>query len=231
MTTEGDIIKSLLKRVPLFSGLSDAELDQMTVNLKRQKGKKGAFLFYENDQGKEMYLMVSGLVKVFKSDATGGVKTLSYLREGDFFGEMALLDIETRSASAQFMEDSEVMVLDGARFQKSLFTQPSLAVKMMKTLSARLRDTNKQIEDLTFRNLPGRVASALLRLAEKHGRDTDKGRQIVLDLTHQELADLVGTAREVVTSILSAFKKAECISIEKHHVTILDKNELASWIV
>lgn len=199
--------------------------------MQTKKYKKSAYLFFENDKGREMYLIVSGLVKVYKSDTTGRIKTLSYLKEGDFFGEMALLDVEIRSASAQFLEDSEVMILDGKFFKRFVFDHPKMALKIMKTLSSRLRETNKQIEDLTFHNLPGRVASSLIKLAEKHGKNIDGGCMIMLELTHKEIADLVGTAREVVTSILSAFKKAGCITIEKQQITITNKEELSTWIV
>lgn len=224
-------MKGLLQRIPIFSGLNNKEFERLATGMKRQVSKKGAFLFYENDEGHEMYLIVSGLVKVFKSDAAGHIKTLTFLRDGDFFGEMALLDVEARSASAQFMEDTDLMVLDGRSFRGIVDDYPILALKMLKTMSMRLREANRQIEDLAFRNLPGRVASTILRLADKHGADTADGRLITVELTHQELADLVGTAREVITSILNAFRKAGCVSVEKHRITILNREELASWLV
>lgn len=231
MKENGIKAKEFLPKVPLFAGLSAKELNKLSKAMQSKKYKKGSYLFFENDKGREMFLIASGLVKVYKSDNTGRVKTLSYLREGDFFGEMALLDIEVRSASAQFLEDSEVMVLDGRFFKQFVLDHPEMTLRIMKTLSARLRETNKQIEDLTFHNLPGRVASSLIKLAEKHGKAINGGQMIMLELTHQEIADLVGTAREVVTSILNAFKKAGCIVIHQHKITIMNKEELASWIV
>ena len=166
--SDGLVMKGLLQRIPIFSGLNNKEFERLMTGMKRQYGKKGAFLFYENDEGGEMFLIVSGLVKVFKSDASGHIKTLTFLRDGDFFGEMALLDVEARSASAQFMEDTELMTLEGRSFRSIVDDHTVIALKMLKTMSTRLREANRQIEDLAFRNLPGRVASTIIRLADKH---------------------------------------------------------------
>jgi len=106
-----------------------------------------------------------------------------------------------------------------------------IALRLMQAISSRLRSADKQIEDLTFRNLPGRVASAIIELSKKHGIKTAAGQvKIDLKLTHQELAEMIGTAREVVTSILNDFRKAKCITIEEKHIIIIDLKELRSWI-
>jgi len=177
-----------------------------------------------------MFIIVSGLVKIFTSNQTGRIKTLAYLKEGDFFGEMAMLDEQKRSASASVLEDAEVLILNRSDFQLEILDNPQIALRLMRALSARLRAADKQIEDLTFRNLPGRVASTLIDLTRKHGVKTGDGVKIDLKLTHQEFADIIGTAREVVTLILNDFKKAGCIKIEQKNITVLNFQELKSWI-
>lgn len=224
--------KDFLRKVPLFTDIDDREINKLIPIIVEKKYKKGQYLFFENDIGNELFLITSGTIKIFKSDKkTAKIKTLTYLKEGDFFGEMAMLDEEIRSASAQVIEDANVYILSGKKFKDIMLENPKTAFKITKTLSSRLRAADQQIHDLTFRDLPGRVATTLINLAEKYGRKSDKGTRINVKLTHQELADIVGTAREVVTSILSAFKKANCIEIDKHYMIIIDKDELSTWIV
>ena len=222
--------KTFLRRVPLFSDVRDKDLKNVLKMVTERRYRKGSYMFFEKEPGNTLFLIICGLVKIYKSDSSGRIKTLTYLKEGDFFGEMAMLDEEVRSASAQVMQDTHVLVLERANFHKEIMSNPLIALKVMKTLSSRLRVADKQLEDLTFRNLPGRVASTLLDLAEKHGEKTKDGMRINLPLTHQELAEMVGTAREAVTSILGDFRDAKAIQIHNKLITIVNKEELTSWI-
>lgn len=222
--------KSFLGKVPLFGHISSKHINNIYKNIIERKYPKGSYLFFEKEEGNTLYIVVSGLIKIYKSDVSGRTKTLAYLKEGDFFGEMAMLDEEKRSASACVMEDSLVLILNRSDFQREILNYPEIALKLMKTLSERIRSANKQIEDLTFRNLPGRVASTLLDLSKKYGVKDNQGTKINLKLTHQELADMIGTAREVVTSILSNFKKAGCIVFNQKYIVIADDKELRTWI-
>ena len=222
--------KLFLKKVPVFADISVKDLNLISKRIVERKYPKGSYLFFENEEGNTLFIIVAGLVKIFKSDKSGRVKTLAYLKEGDFFGEMAMLDQEKRSASAVIVEDSEVMILNRSDFQHELLNRPLIAIKLLKTLCTRLRVADKQIEDLTFKNLPGRVASTLLDLAVKYGVKGKEGTRINIKLTHQELADMIGTAREVVTSILGDFKKAKCISFQEKNIIIHDEAELNTWI-
>jgi CRP/FNR family transcriptional regulator len=222
--------KAFLKKVPIFLNISHKDLANIAKDIIERKYPKGSYLFFENEEGNTLYIVVSGLVKIYRSDTSGRIKTLAYLKEGDFFGEMAMLDEEKRSASAYVLEDSFVLVLNRSDFQRELLNNPIIALKLMKTLSARLRGADKQIEDLTFRNLPGRVASTILDLGSRHGVKTADGIKVNLKLTHQELAEMIGTAREVVTSILSDFKHAKCVELREKYIYITDEHELRSWM-
>lgn len=224
--------KEFLRKVPLFTDIDDKEINKIIPIIVEKKYKKGEYLFFENDLGNELFLITSGAIKIFKTDKkTGKIKTLTYLSTGDFFGEMALLDEEMRSATAQVIENTNVYILTGKKLKDIMLKNPKTTLKITKTLSSRLRVADQQIHDLTFRDLPGRVATTLIDLSEKHGKKVDKGIKIDIKLTHQELSDMVGTAREVVTSILSALKKANCIEIDRHYITITNKDELSTWIV
>jgi len=222
--------KVFLKKVPLFSDIGGDELKQIAEVTSERFYRKGTYLFFENEPGNALFIIISGLVKIYKSDISGKTKTLSFLRENDFFGEMSMLDEEIRSASAQVLEDTRIYILHRSDFQKKLMHNPSICIKIMRTLSARLREADRQIQNIVFRNLPGRVAQTLIDMADKYGRKTKEGTLIDLKLTHQELAEMVETAREVVSAILGQFRTAECINIDKHYITITNKKELSTWI-
>lgn len=222
--------KSVLKRVPLFSKIEDKELEKITEISHLKKYRKDEDIFSEGEVGDALYILVSGVVKVFRTSSDGRIKTLALLQKGDFLGEMAILEKEIRSANVRAVEDAEMLVINRRDFEASLTTNPQIAFKIMETICARLRDADKQIESLTFQNVSGRLVIALLDLAEKHGVQTKKGIKIDMELTHQELSEMVGTAREVVSRILNDFRKTNCIEIEKHYITITDKEELKKML-
>lgn len=222
--------KSVLKRVPLFSKIEDKELEKITEISHLKKYRKDEDIFSEGEVGDALYILVSGVVKIFRTSSDGRIKTLALLQRGDFLGEMAILDREIRSANVRAVEDAEMLVINRGDFEESLTSNPRIAFRIMETLCARLRDADKQIESLTFQNVSGRLVIALLDLAEKHGVRTEKGIKIDMELTHQELSEMVGTAREVVSRILNDFRKTNCIEIEKHYITITDKEELKKML-
>jgi len=218
--------KSVLKKVPLFSKIGDKQLEKIAEISYLKKYKKDEDIFSEGEVGDALYILVSGVVKVFRRSSDGRLKTLALMEKGDFLGEMAILEKEIRSANVRAVDDTEMLVINKRDFEASLTSNPQIAFKIMETLSARLRDADRQIESLTFQNVSGRLVITLLDLAEKHGIRTERGIKIDMELTHQELSEMVGTAREVVSRILNDFRKTNCIEIEKHHITITDKEEL-----
>jgi len=218
--------KSILKKVPLLSKIDDRQLEKIAEISHMKKYRKGEDIFSEGEVGDALYIVVSGVVKVFRRSSDGRVKTLALLAKGDFLGEMSLLDREIRSANVSAAENTEMLVINRRDFEACLKSNPQISFNIMETLCARLREADRQIESLTFQNVSGRLVIALLDLAEKHGVQAEKGIKINMELTHQELAEMVGTAREVVSRILNDFRKANCIEVEKHYITIIDKEEL-----
>lgn len=218
--------KSILKRVPLFNKIEDKELEKIAEISHLKKYRKDEDILSEGEIGDALYILVSGVVKVFRRSSDGRIKTLAILEKGDFLGEMAILDREIRSANVRVVEDTEMLVINKRDFEASLRNNPQIAFKIMEVLCARLRDADEQIESLTFQNVSGRLVIVLLDLAEKHGVRTEKGIKIDMELTHQELSEMVGTAREVVSRILNDFRKSNCIDVERHYITITDREEL-----
>src|SRR5690606_4423070 len=156
--------------------------------------------------------------KVYRVAEDGREKTLALLGTGEFFGEMALLDEGPRSAIAETLEPTTLYHLHRNDFMATLTEYPSIALQIIRALSRRIRQTNAQVMDIVFRDVRGRVASTLGELCDRHGVATDAGVRIDLKLTHQELANLVGTARETVSRILAELQDARCLTVDGRYL-------------
>ena len=172
-------------------------------------------IFSEDSSGECLYVLVSGRVKIYAS-AGSRSKTFALLEPGDFFGEMALLGEPTRSASARAILDTELLVLQRKDFHRFLKADSVLTLTVLQTLCSRLRRADKEIEMLSFQNVIGRTAITLTELETKYGKPASGGGVLIdADITQQELADLVGTAREMVTRVLTRFRKMAAIRFDK----------------
>ena len=218
-----------LKKVTLFKGLDTKQLKDVAEISSFKNYKKGGYIFRENETSNALYIIVSGTVKIFKTSPQGRRKTLAILKKGDFFGEMAGLDKQTRSANSQALEDVEVLIIKEKDFEQGLKHNPRIAVNIMETLCARLRSTDRQIEDLVFKSVLGRIGSSLIELSKKYGVKTRNGIMIDLKMSHKELAEMAGTARELATKAVSTFKRNGCLKIINSKMYINPK-KLKSWI-
>jgi CRP/FNR family cyclic AMP-dependent transcriptional regulator len=215
-------ILALLKNVPLFEDFGDEELKAVSPLFSERKYKKGAVLFFEGDIGNDLYLIKSGFVKVYQLEDSKEI-TLSLFRDGDFFGEMALIKKGiTRSATAETLDISTFYTLSRRDFYQFMEQSPKLCLKLLEVAMERLRKANEQIHDLTFLDVRSRIIKNIHRLSEDYGKPVPGGLMIDLKLTHQELANLVGTVRESVTKVLQELQDQRIISIEKKRIIITD---------
>ncbi|HEX4207174.1 MAG TPA: Crp/Fnr family transcriptional regulator, partial [Ktedonobacteraceae bacterium] len=150
--------------------------------------------------------------------------------KGECFGELALLDGEPRSADATALERVECYTLQRSDFHKAIMKNPKIAIQILEVLSKRLRKTDKQVEDLIFLDVYGRVAKKLLELAEEHGIQVENGVMIDVRLTQQELASMVGASRESVNKVMGYFMDKHYISTDKHRITIRELADLQQRI-
>lgn len=221
-----------LKKVSFLSELTPANLKLLSRIAKKLSCKKGVEIFSASTSGNMLYIVTSGRIKIYTSSPSGKTKILDHLERGDFFGEMSLLDKETRSASACAVVDSELITIHRKDFQKLLKNQPELALSFLRVLCNRLRRADREIEALTFQNVLGRIAIILLDFAERYGKQTPEGICLDTDFTHLDLAQLAGTAREMITRIITRFKKTGCITADEQskRITIIDRDKLKSFI-
>ncbi len=213
-----------------MTGLSSDDLLRLAQLCQLVKFRRAERIFSESQPGACLYVVMSGRVKIFGSSSQGRAKTFAYLEPGDFFGEMSLIDDEARSASAAALEDSVLIMLKSEDYRKLMLMRPAIALEVLKTLSSRLRRANKEIEALSFNNVLGRIAQILLDLADRYGKKTDDGIRIEMELSHKELAEMAGTAREVISRVISRFRRIGCVSFFDNKLIITDHDKLKSWI-
>ncbi|MBN1823766.1 MAG: Crp/Fnr family transcriptional regulator [Endomicrobiales bacterium] len=217
-----------LKKVPLFAEIKGGDMRRLAKIGGVQTYSEGEKIFDENTSGDRLYIVLSGQVKIFTSSGQKK-KTLAYLEKGEFFGEMSLIDMELRSASSTATKDSELFMIKKKDFKHLIARYPSISLQIMKTLSKRLRQADKEIESLTYGDVLGRVAKLLIDFSKKYGESTDSGQRIKMSLPHREIAEIAGTGREVVTRILNRFRKMHCITCDKKYLTIIDQTKLGQF--
>lgn len=184
--------KQVIKNVPLFSDLTDQELDLLEVSGSRRKVPTKNLVFQEGEAGEVLLIILSGKVKVLLSGKDGQEFILAMLGPGNFFGEMAILESAPRSASVMTVEPSEFLLLNQKDITALLIKYPGMALKILKNLSQRLRRTNEQIRSLVMFDIYGRVGRCLVNLAEAQGGRANGQFLVPNRPTFQELAKMVG---------------------------------------
>lgn len=194
--------REFLKSVPLFSRLGEPALESILRLTRRRRFRKDDTIFHEKEAGDTLFVILHGRVKVAIFGDDGKEVTLSTLSEGDFFGELALLDQEPRSASVVAEEDCELLSLNRDDFMRALEQDGGLSAALIQALAQRLRKANHQISTLALLDVYGRVARVIAELAEEEGRRLKDGRVVVRRPTHLEIAHRIGSSRETVTRMM-----------------------------
>ena len=221
--------KDLLKRVPLFSTLSDQALAGLAQQLRRRTFRKGTMIFHKDQAGDALYIVESGRIRIFLPAAGGEELTVDVAGPGDVFGELALLDGRPRSASAETVDDTVSFTLSREEFQRYLAANSRLAAALVELLSNRLRHVTEYAESLAFLDVHARVARTLLEMADRYGVKKD-GVEIDFDLTQTDLATMVGATRERVNRALAAFRSQGLVELRGKKIVLLDTQRLKQRI-
>lgn len=217
----------LLSRVPLFQGLNEQQFALLSSRIQKISLRRGEVLFVEGDEGDRLYIITEGKIKLGHSSEDGRESLLAILGPGEMIGELTLFDPGKRSTTATAVSPASMLCLDHSDLVQILDTNPEVAKHLLRALAQRLRRTNESLSDLVFSDVPGRVAKALLDLAERFGTPADDGTHVPHDLTQEELAQLVGASRETVNKSLADFVSRGWIRLEGRAVTLLDVDRLA----
>lgn len=196
-----------LAKVSLFANMKPEMLARLASQLTERKYANDSMLFAKDDPGDTLFIIVSGEVKIVLYSKSGREIVLAKFGSGDVFGEMSLLDGQTRSANAVTMKETTLLTLRRKDFERFIQAEPGAALELLKEISIRLRTTNEKVGDLALIDVYGRVARYILRLAREEGEEMDVGHFIPKLPTHQEIANMLGTARETVCRAMSLFQK------------------------
>jgi len=218
-----------LQKIAFFEGLSASELDTVACVMIERFYPKGTVLFLEGDKGEALFLILQGRIKISKASVDGRQQILQILKDGDIFAEVILFDQGPYPATAEAVEDSTCWLLRSADMVKLLQNQPMLAVTLLRIMSRRLRQAQLLIRDLALHDAYGRMAGLLLQFSQREGKKTRDGVLLDLELTRQELANMIGTTRETVTRILSRFQKDGILTLDKQRIIIRDEEKLCDW--
>ena len=211
--------RELLRTVPIFAELSEEDVVSLARLTTRRRCPKETVVFFENEEGDSFFMILEGRIKVTILGDDGREIILSILGPGDFFGEMALLDNEPRSATAIAVEETELLSLQRADFQ-GVAAKRSITGALVKVLTARLRRANHQISTLALLDVYGRVARVILDMAREEGKRLKDGRIAFHRPTHQEIANRIGTTRETVTRMLKDLERQGLINVEGKEIVV-----------
>jgi CRP/FNR family cyclic AMP-dependent transcriptional regulator len=192
-------------------------LETLSSSSSSRSFPKNTVVIHENDPADSLFIIETGKVKVYCSDKNGKEFIMNTQAEGDYFGELALLDDSTRSASVRTVEKSSFCIIFKDNFNRVLDEHPNIARKMIRNLAARVRKLTADVKSLALQDVYGRVANVLMDLAEERGDGT---LYIPEKLTQQDIADRVGASREMVARILKDLTIGDYIRFEGRHIII-----------
>jgi len=211
----------VLKKIPLFASLGQADQEHLATLVRRKTIRKGELLFRQGDEGTALYLILQGRIKISVSRRTDTV-TLAILGQGEFLGEMALLDDLPRSADAMALEDSQLYALNRKDFLSFLKNNENAVHAVLASLSSRLRKTDNLLAEMCFLNLSARLVNKLAELAEPLVANETGPQACTLKISQQELGDILGVARESINKELKSLRGKGYVSTARNTILIHD---------
>jgi CRP-like cAMP-binding protein len=209
-----------LSDTELFRDLSARDLAELELVTTLTSVPRGRVFYRPEDPGERLFLLRQGRVQLYRISPEGKKLVIATLGPGALFGEMALLGQQMHNAFAEAMEDCSIMVMSRADLERLMLNDPTIGRRILTLTQRRLNDAEARLEDMAFKGIPARLASLLLRLSADQDSDSITG------LTHQDLAETIGTYRETATQVLNDLKADGLIEIGRKRITILDANRL-----
>jgi CRP-like cAMP-binding protein len=222
-----DAVEQIAK-IPLFEGLPEEQLRDLAAIILDQKFDRGQIIFSEGDDGNGFYVVVAGRVKIFKLSPEGKEQILHIFGPGEPFGEVAVFADQHFPANAEAIEKSRIFFFQRGALVRLIKKNPSLALNILAILSIRLRRFASLIEDLSLKEVPGRLAAYLLYLSEQE----ERSRNLELSIKKSQLASLLGTIPETLSRILGKMAGQGLIESDGPRIRIVDRErleELAEW--
>ena len=212
----------IISNVPSFSGLPEDQLKEIRNIAVDRHFNKGEIIFSDGDEGNGFFVVVEGLVKIFKVSAEGKEQILHIYGPGEPFGQVAVYAGRSYPASAQAIAKSHVLFFPRTAFINLITRIPSLAMNMLAVLSKRLREFTVQVENLSLKEVPGRLAAYLVYLADEQ----EKEDIISLSISKGQLASLLGTIPETLSRIFARMTELDLIKIDGRRIKLLNRSGL-----
>ena len=223
-------ISGYIKKVPILAKLDPARLRGVVEQIQLEEFRRRQVVYMPGDPGESLFFVGTGRIKLSRVTSDGKELTIAYRETGDLFGEASLVEIRPRREMAESMERTAVLVLPAQAFADLVAQDAAMGFDLSKILCRRRRDLEDRIEDLVFRDVNSNLAELLLRLADEHGVEDRRGTLVAFKITHQEMANIIGSTRETVSLTLSQFKKRKLIDTEGRKVIVSDSEGLKALI-
>jgi len=215
-----------LSTTELFQDLSPRELAALEQRMPRTKIEAGTLIYSPQDRGEVLFLLKEGRVRLYRLSPEGKSLTTSIVDPGSIFGEMAVLGQGMQDSFAEALEDCVIYTLNSRDVQDLFLNDPRVSRRLLELVSQRLADTERKLEDFAFKSVPQRLASMLLELAQVPLDRREGAVTLPTRLTHQQLAEMIGTYRETVTKVLNDFRQQGWIRMERGRIQLLDLDVL-----
>ena len=221
------VLAAQLKAIPYFQDLDTRVLDRIRTSVFEVRLERGQVLFSEGEPAQAMYVVRSGQVKIFKLSPDGREQVLRIMGPGECFNEVPVFDEGSNPANAQALEPAVLWGIRRTDMRCLVEEHPAVAIGFLKVFARKLRFFTQKVEDLSFRSVTSRVAKLLLELAEDDGRG---GLRLKQQFSQQEMAAVVGTAREMIGRAFKALEKEGAIKLDRHRILILSKTALTRML-
>ena len=217
-----------LKRCPLFAQLTADECRRLEARSRARAFPRGSVVYFPDEPGQSVLLLTEGRVKIRTVTPDGRETILVFVEPGELFGELALVDPAPRDEYAEAVQDSRLLAIPREELLGLIARRPDVALSVTKLLGLRLRRVENRLKNLLFRNTRERLVALLLELLGSHGRPAAGGWELRTRLTHQDLANLIGSSRETVTLTLGQLQREGVIAVVRRRIVVRDRGRLAA---
>lgn len=219
----------LLRLVPIFGDLTESELDHIWGITISRSYRRRSIVFSEGVEKEAVFFIVDGLVKAFKTDENGNEHIISFLQTGNMFPHTGFFNQTPYPATAEAIVDTKLLAIPVLSFEQLLMKIPAISIKVMNAMSAKIKELQEKLQELTGNHVQDRGISFLVKLAENYGVERDGTIHIHLPMTNQEFASTIGTTRETINRFINQLRKEGIIETKRNGYVIQDLEALKYW--
>ncbi len=220
----------IIRSISSFAHLDDKDIEEINKLVIEKYLAKGHIIFMEGDPGDALYFVKSGRVKIYKVTPDGREHIFAFLTKGDIFAEVTLFNDTNYPATAEVIEDGRICMIRNADLENLIRRNNDIALGIIRVFSKKLHSFQQKVKELALGDAYMRIAKNLIIFAQDHGREVDGYLEVELSISRQEMANMLGIARETVSRVLSQFSRENSIEIDGKKIVIKDMEKLKGWI-